>query len=63
MEFVVGTGGAERRPFEKIKPHSQARNARAPGVLKLRLGPGFYRWKFLAVADRPYSDSGRHQCH
>jgi hypothetical protein len=62
-EFVVGTGGAERRPFGAIEPHSQARNARTSGVLKLRLGPGSYRWRFVPVAGRTFTDSGKDRCH
>ena len=31
----------------------------APGVLKLRLGSGFYRWKFVPVAYRYFTDSGK----
>jgi len=35
----------------------------APGVLKLRLGSGFYRWKFVPVAYRNFTDSGKDRCH
>jgi hypothetical protein len=41
----------------------QAKKVGAPGVLKLRLGSGFYRWKFVPVAGRNYTDSGRARCH
>ena len=62
-EFVVGTGGAERRPFRAIKRHSQARNARTSGVLKLKLSSGSYRWRFVPIAGRSYTDSGKDRCH
>jgi acid phosphatase type 7 len=62
-EFVVGTGGAERRPFGKIKRHSQVRNRRTPGVLKLKLGSGSYRWRFIPVERKSFTDSGRDRCH
>jgi hypothetical protein len=41
----------------------QAKKMDAPGVLKLELGSGFYRWKFVPVAGRHYTDSGRARCH
>jgi acid phosphatase type 7 len=62
-EFVVGTGGAERRPFGTIQPHSQARNARTSGVLKLKLRSRSYRWRFVPVAGRTFTDSGKDRCH
>jgi acid phosphatase type 7 len=62
-QFVVGTGGAERRPFDKIQPHSQVRNARTSGVLKLKLRSGSYRWKFVPVASKSFTDSGTDHCH
>jgi hypothetical protein len=62
-EFVVGTGGAEHRPFDAIKPHSRARNAHTSGVLKLRLSSGSYHWRFVPIAGRSYTDSGEDRCH
>ena len=62
-EFVVGTGGAERGPFGTIQPHSQARNARTYGVLKLKLRSRSYRWRFVPVAGRIFTDSGKDRCH
>jgi hypothetical protein len=42
----------------------QAKKMDAPGVLKLNLGSGFYRWKFVPVEGRKnYTDSGRARCH
>jgi acid phosphatase type 7 len=63
-QFIVGTGGklggSQKGPDE---PRVQAKKIGAPGVLKLELGSGFYRWKFVPVAGRHYTDSGRARCH
>jgi hypothetical protein len=63
-QFIVGTGGAERE-FQQgpDEPRVQAKKTGAPGVLKLELGSGFYHWKFVPVAGRNYTDSGRSRCH
>jgi hypothetical protein len=63
-QFIVGTGGApggsQHGPND---PRVQAKKVGAPGVLKLDLGSGFYHWKFVPVAGRNYTDSGRARCH
>ena len=63
-QFIVGTGGApggsQKGPDE---PRVQAKKVDAPGVLKLELGSGFYHWKFVPVAGRNYTDSGKARCH
>jgi hypothetical protein len=63
-QFIVGTGGApggtQHGPDE---PRVQAKNIGAPGVLKLKLGSGYYHWKFVPVGGRNYTDSGRGRCH
>jgi acid phosphatase type 7 len=63
-QFIVGTGGApggtQHGPDE---PRVQAKKVGAPGVLKLELGSDFYRWKFVPVVGRNYTDSGRARCH
>lgn len=61
-QFVVGTGGTGLRPFERIQPHSVARQARVHGVLKLVLNDGRYRWRFISV-DGSWSDAGSATCH
>jgi acid phosphatase type 7 len=62
-QFIVGTGGApggsQKGPDE---PRVQAKKVDAPGVLKLKLGSDFYHWKFVPVAGRIYTDSGRARC-
>src|SRR5215218_8615284 len=63
-QFIVGTGGAPGGAQEgPDDPNVQAKNPRTPGGLKLRLGPGRYRWRFVPVADRKFTDSGRDRCH
>ena len=62
-EFVVGTGGVGLHPFGTVKPNSQVRNASTYGVLKLRLHPGSYDWKFVPVAGKTFTDSGTKSCH
>jgi hypothetical protein len=63
-QFIVGTGGAPGGAQKGPKhPRVQAKNNSTPGVLKLRLGKGFYRWKFVPVAYRTFTDSGRDRCH
>lgn len=61
-EFVVGTGGTGLRAFSEIKPHSLARQTSVHGVLKLRLGDGEYRWRFVSV-DGSWTDTGSARCH
>ena len=61
-EFVVGTGGVNLKPFEAVKPNSQARNADTFGVLRLTLHPGSYDWKFKPAAGGTFTDSGTKAC-
>lgn len=56
-EFVVGTGGAERRPFGTIKRHSLVRNASTFGVLKLTLHATTYDWQFVPQAGKTFTDT------
>jgi hypothetical protein len=63
-QFIVGTGGApggnQKGPND---PRVRAKKIGTPGVLKLRLGPGSYRWKFGPVAGRTFTDAGKDRCH
>ncbi len=64
-EFVVGTGGktlsnAVRSPR---LPNSQVFKGTTWGVVVLRLGEGGYRWKFVSVAGRSFTDAGNTACH
>jgi acid phosphatase type 7 len=63
-QFIVGTGGAPGGNLNGPKdPNVQAKKIGAPGVLKLHLGSDFYHWKFVPVAGRNYTDSGKARCH
>ncbi len=48
--FVVGSGGAELRPFSEPQPdESAARVEQTYGVLDLELGRDSYSWEFVGV--------------
>jgi len=61
-EFVVGTGGAEFRSIEGIKPNSEFQIADTIGIIKMTLHPDSYDWQFVTASD-PVADSGTGQCH
>jgi hypothetical protein len=62
-QFIVGTGGASHGALGTVEAHSQVRNKRAYGVLKLTLNPDSYDWRFIPVAGRNFTDSGTRPCH
>ena len=62
-EFVVGTGGRSITPFLTILPNSEVQDTSSFGVLAMRLGPGFYQWKFVATPGMPLADTGTALCH
>lgn len=62
-EFVVGTGGARLRAFETIRANSEVRDATTHGVVRLALTANGYRWDFVPVAGRTFTDSGSAVCH
>ena len=62
-QFVVGTGGKDLRPFPRVRPNSEARNADTFGVLKLTLRPGSYDWELLPAAGGTFTDAGTAACH
>ena len=62
-EFVVGTGGADVVGFSTPKANSEVRNTGTFGVMKLTLDVGAYEWKFLPVAGKTFTDTGRTNCH
>ena len=61
-EFVVGTGGKNLRPFTRVSPNSEARDATSLGVLELTLGANEYEWRFRAAVGS-FTDSGSASCH
>jgi hypothetical protein len=64
-QFIVGTGGTAQGTIKgPDEPRMQAKKVGAPGVLKLKLGSGYYKWKFVPVEGRKnYTDSGRARCN
>ena len=61
-QFVIGTGGAELRPFGGEAKNSKLRYNAGHGVLRMTLSPGKYSWNFLPVAGAPPADSGYANC-
>jgi hypothetical protein len=61
-QFTVGTGGAKLYKFSNIKPNSQVRNNKTWGVLKLVLQPTSYKWQFIPIAGKTFTDSGSSNC-
>lgn len=61
-QFVVGTGGADRRPFAAIQANSEARSADSWGVLKLLLRSSRYEWEFLPAEGSSFADQGASEC-
>ena len=62
-QFVVGTGGATRHRFDgPPAANSESRDDDTFGVLKLTLHPTSYEWRFIPVAGRTFTDSGRGRC-
>ena len=68
-QFVVGTGGRALKTQEKLRnidkrhKHTQERNRKTHGVLKLTLSENSYRWEFIAVKQHKFSDKGMTFCH
>jgi 3',5'-cyclic AMP phosphodiesterase CpdA len=63
-QFIVGTGGAGLYPFRAARPpHSERRQNRVHGVLRLALGEDSYAWRFLPVRAGAFGDRGTGSCH
>jgi hypothetical protein len=61
-QFVVGTGGAGRYPILVLRRGSVVHSSSTYGVLRLTLGHAGYRWKFLPVGGRTFTDTGSAAC-
>ena len=61
-QFVAGTGGAEHHSPTASHPATEVRNTDTFGVLRLSLGPTFYRWDFVPEAGRTFTDAGSATC-
>ncbi|CDG81208.1 metallophosphoesterase family protein [Janthinobacterium agaricidamnosum] len=68
-QFVVGTGGAFLTPFLRLAPHSEVRDSRSHGVLRLDLYDDGYQWAYLPVPSSDmdalptWPDRGAGRCH
>lgn len=63
-QLVVGTGGEPPRgPLGAPAANSVVRNDATPGVLRLYPSADSYRWRFLPVAGKTFTDSGADRCH
>jgi hypothetical protein len=62
--FTVGTGGGgDHYTFGDPAPTSRIRHSGTYGVLKLVLEQDGYRWQFLPVDGKTFTDSGTGTCH
>jgi acid phosphatase type 7 len=63
-QLVVGTGGEPAKgPLGPPAANSLVRGEATPGVLKLDLSAASYKWRFLPVAGKTFTDSGAGRCH
>ena len=62
-EIVVGTGGAQLRPFASVALNRESANAATYGVIVLSLHAASYDWRFVPVAGETFADSGSSACH
>ena len=63
-QFVVGTGGAaDNYPIDRPIENSRVHDDRTDGVLVMKLQPGRYEWRFVAVEGEEFADSGSARCH
>src|SRR5437660_6438426 len=62
-EFVVGTGGDSHFPLGPRIANSEVANSATFGVLQLTLEQAGYRWEFIPVQGKAFTDSGGGSCH
>jgi len=62
-EFVVGTGGKNHYRVGKGIANSRVRNDNTFGILKLRLKPRGYAWRFIHEPGKSFTDAGSGGCH
>ena len=64
-QFIAGTGGHAFTAFHSVDTpaqHSEVRNNKTNGVLKLTLRAGDYDWQFVPVAGQSFTDAGTDTC-
>jgi hypothetical protein len=62
-QFVVGTGGAPSYRLRERVHGSEEIESHVRGVLRLEFRPDSYRWEFVPIAGRDYTDAGQASCH
>lgn len=62
-QFVVGTGGNGLYRIRAVHRHSQRRQTRVYGVLKLTLRSADYSWEFVPASPTSFRDTGSARCH
>lgn len=62
IQFVVGTGGKNLRPWGTLKPNTAVRNNRTFGVLKLALHDRKLGWRFVPEAGKRSFDRSERAC-
>jgi acid phosphatase type 7 len=64
-QFIVGGGGKDVDDFGEIYRNSAA-HAQAFGILRLELGEGSFKWRFVPIKGQPtedFRDEGSAACH
>ena len=62
-EFVVGTGGRNHDPIDRVDANSVVRNDNTFGVLEMTLHKGSYDWRFVPALGATFTDAGTASCH
>ena len=60
---MVGTGGDSHFPLGPRIANSEVANSATFGVLQLTLEQAGYRWEFIPVQGKTFTDSGSGSCH
>jgi hypothetical protein len=62
-QIIVGTGGRNHGAVQTGVPHRQVANNTTFGVLRLRLHPTSYEWRFVHEQGKSFTDYGKKACH
>jgi acid phosphatase type 7 len=62
-QFVAGSGGKSHYRIKEPLPNNTVYNDDTYGVLRLRLNPNGYEWRFVPVEGKEFTDSGSDECH
>jgi acid phosphatase type 7 len=61
--FTVGTGGRSLYDYHGTARNSVTKEDTTYGVLRLRLRPNAYDWRFVPAPGSHFADAGRSKCH